>query len=214
MIEKLILDKNVWLIDVPYVYLSFFTQVKTNQSPYDVILAFVVDLQGMDNHIRLAEEKLVEHGILYLAYPKIKNILGLKGIHRDAIFPYLNVNEETGYVKKTFMRFNKMVSLDENYTILGIKKDSARKKRDKVSQRVDDYIGYLELIKTRLINDEALTFFNKITLGYQKNWARYIYSAKTIETQNRRFQEMKILLKQGIKSRDLVGKNWYEKAHS
>lgn len=74
-----------------------------------------------------------------------------------------------------------------------------------MSQCVDDYIQYIPRIIQDLSNEkEALNFFKNLTYGYQKNWARYIYSAKREETMQRRKNEMIKLLNQGIKSVDSI----------
>jgi uncharacterized GH25 family protein len=96
---------------------------------YEYVLIFTHTLEEMENAIIKAISILNEEGVLYLLYPKLKNKLNLKGIHRDHILPYLEVSEETGYYKNTLMRFNMMASFDDNYTILGIKKDKYYRKR-------------------------------------------------------------------------------------
>lgn len=71
-------------------------------------------------------------------------------------------------------------------------------------QCVDDYIEYVEHIKEYLSrNEDSLEAYNKLTFGYQKDWARYVYSAKKIETQEKRLLEMETILGEGYKSMDL-----------
>lgn len=172
---------------------------------YDCVFSFCYSLKEMKTTIfSLAKQQsLIENGVLYLLYPKQKNILGHKPIHRDAIFPYLNVDEETGYVVGTSYKFNKMVSLDDNYTLIGLKYD-LKKRKDAPSQCVDDYIDNIEILKNKLLNyPEQLEFFKKLSFGYQKDWARYVYSAKQITTQEKRFDEMIHLFSLGFKSKNL-----------
>ena len=42
-------------------------------------------------------------------------------VHRDEIFPTLQVNEADGYIKGSTLKFNRMVSLDETFTVVGMK---------------------------------------------------------------------------------------------
>lgn len=207
MLEKWIANKNVNLLFIPKDIEKELSNINHySQPPYEVIMAFVYTLNEMKKVIYDSIMDLQENGRLFLCYPKLKNSLLMPGIHRDDIFPFLNVNEQTGYVSDTLMRFNKMEAFDENYTILGMKKDVTKKKRSDTSGRIDDYVAYVPEIINQLKNEPCLKFFLLLAPGYQKGWARYIYSAKTQETKERRFNEMIILLNQGIKSKDLEKK--------
>ena len=74
----------------------------------------------------------------------------------------------------------------------------------KSSQRVDDYIAHIADIRHELKHAlDLLDFYNKLPSGYQKDWARYIYSAKRSETREKRILEMKEILAEGYKSIDL-----------
>ncbi len=48
-----------------------------------------------------------------------------------------------------------------------------------------------------------LKFFKELTPGYQRDWARYIFSAKQQSTQEKRKAQMVDILSQGYKSVDL-----------
>ncbi|MED1472229.1 YdeI/OmpD-associated family protein [Bacillus salipaludis] len=52
-------------------------------------------------------------------------------------------------------------------------------------------------------NGELLEKYNQLTFGYQKDWARYVYSAKRKETQEKRLLEMETVLGEGFKSMEL-----------
>ncbi|WP_338010899.1 YdeI/OmpD-associated family protein [Paenibacillus alvei] len=58
-------------------------------------------------------------------------------------------------------------------------------------------------IQKYLANSAQLEFYNNLTPGYQKDWARYVYSAKKTETQQKRLIEMESILAKGYKSFDL-----------
>lgn len=97
-----------------------------------------------------------------------------------------------------------MGKLDDTYTIIGIKHEAKKKEQKRTSQCVDDDINYIPLLRKSLLHKEgALQFFNCLTIGYQKNWARYVYSAKKEDTRCKRVQAMIHLLEQGKKSKDV-----------
>lgn len=207
MIEKMLKDKNIQWNHVPETHQSLIqTYPSLSKAPFDVVFSFVYTLNEMSQTIIEVEKSLQPDGMLYLCYPKLKNALGVAGIHRDHIFPHLKVNEDTGYIGDSQMRFNRMISLDENYTLLGVKYDTKMKSRPAVSMKVEDYEQHVPDILNILKNDPCLKFYESLTPGYQKGWARYVFSAKTNETKQKRIDEMRILLNQGIKSKDLANK--------
>jgi hypothetical protein len=207
MLEKMLKDKKIRWNHVPESHRSLVeTYPLEAKAPFDVVFSFVYTLNEMSQAIIEAEKQLQTEGMLYLSYPKLRNGLGLSGIHRDHIFPYLKVNEDTGYVLDSQMRFNRMISLDENYTLLGVKYDTKMKSRPTVSMKVEDYEQHVPDIINILKNDPCLEFYESLTPGYQKGWARYVFSAKSNETKQKRIDEMRILLNQGIKSKELANK--------
>lgn len=173
---------------------------------YDCLLAFTYRLEDMESVIEHVwnKQKLISNGVLYLIYPKLKNTLGHEPIHRDSIFPYLKPDDD-GYFAQTTLKFNLMVALDDNYTVIGLKNVAKKiKTKSSTSQSVDDYIQYLPQLESFLLNYPAeLQFFKSLTYGYQKDWARYVYSAKTISTQDKRKNEMVELLAQKYKTKNL-----------
>lgn len=205
MHEKILQNEHRLLKNIPNTHRFLDEQYPSKiEAPYEVILVFVDSLDMMKQTVLQAEKELTNEGILYLCYPKLKNTLSLIGIHRDHIFPYLQVDQTTGYVKDTLMRFNKMAAFDDNYTLLAVKKDTKQKSRPQTSQKVEDYEVYIEHIKELLKNESCYDFYNNLTRGYQKGWARYIYSAKTEGTKQKRLKKMIELLSKGIKSKDLA----------
>ncbi|MCV2231329.1 YdeI/OmpD-associated family protein [Acholeplasma manati] len=205
MLDKLFAQKEVLVRNVPDSHESLFKPFEYKDTPpYDAILSFVYTLEAMKDEIDFAKTRLQPEGMLYLCYPKMKNNIGMAGIHRDHIFPFLKVDMDTGYIEGTQMRFNRMNAFDENYTLLGIKNDTKMKARSSTSMRVDDYAKYIPDIKTLLTNEQCLSFYVSLTPGYQKDWARYVFSAKTEATKQKRISEMIALLNAGIKSKNLA----------
>ena len=174
----------------------------------DLIISYVYTLQEFMDVIVYCDKNhsLKINGVLYFLYPKVKNKLNHKPIGRDSIFPFLLVDEETGYVEGFDFKFNSMMALDENYTLIGVKyipKENF-KKSNKSSMCVNDYIDkVIDVISFLEKYPRELEFFNKLSKGYQKDWARYIYSAKTDETVNKRKLEMVEILKAGYKTKQL-----------
>lgn len=180
--------------------------IKTKDSKLNLAIAFVYTLEEMKDVVNSTykNDLLEENGLLYLAYPKTKNKLKYPYIHLDDIFPYLEVNEDDGYIKNTSYKFNRMVSLDENYTIISAKYEIKKEGKNKntVSNYVDDYIEFIDNIEIYLIEyPDELEFYKNLSPGYRKDWARYVYSAKTDTTINKRLNEMKDILGQGYKTK-------------
>jgi hypothetical protein len=149
---------------------------------------------------------LEKNGYVFFAYPKKNNPKYQEYIERDSLFEVVAMDEE-GYTLGSDIKFSRMVSLNDVFTVVGLK--SAPKKVKKVdssksSQCVDDYIIHVDDIKQYLNrNEELLASFNQLTFGYQKDWARYVYSAKRKETQEKRLLEMETVLGEGYKTMDL-----------
>lgn len=159
------------------------------QSAYDALFAHVFSLEEMKEVLEqvFAQNLIVDEGILYWVYPKLKNQLGLPGIHRDRIFPYLSVNEETGQVADTPFYFNRMVALNADFTLVGAKRLDKGNLRKAVapSGSVKDYEGFLtDLLKE--LSQEQQEKFLSLTPGRQRDWLRQIFSAKTQATKDKR----------------------------
>jgi hypothetical protein len=149
---------------------------------------------------------LEDNGYLYFAYPKKNNKVYREYIDRDSFISALP-SDEDGYVLNSNIKFARMVSLNDVFTIVGLKSTPKKSKKaasSKSSQCVDDYIDYIDDIKQYLQkNEELLKKYNELTPGYQKDWARYIYSAKRKETQEKRQLEMETVLGEGYKTIEL-----------
>lgn len=200
---KLMLNKPDYIDD--FNELDFDTEF--TQEKYDLIFAFVFDLEQMKKYLQLVIEKnaVNEKGYLFFAYPKKNNPKYTEYIERDSIFPYISVDEE-GYALNSSLKFSRMVSFDDVFTVVGLKSEVKKTKKtaNTNSQHVDDYIDRIPDIKQYLENDKnEMERFNQLAPGYQKDWARYVYSAKRNETQEKRLMEMKAILVEGYKSIDL-----------
>ena len=111
------------------------------------------------------------------------------------------------------MRFNRMQAFDDQYTLIGIKKDTSLKSRKEVLSSKSDIeafrIEFLKFIDNEL---EAKAFFHTLPSGYQKQWVRYVFDVKTDETKQKRLKETIYYLNNKIKAKTLVKKEelWKE----
>ncbi|WP_239256989.1 YdeI/OmpD-associated family protein [Listeria ilorinensis] len=172
---------------------------------YDLIIAFCFSLSEMKELVDqiINEKRLSANGYLFFAYPKKGNKRYTEYIHRDELFEGIGANQDTGYIGSSDLKFSRMVGLDEVFTMVGLKLDAKgkNKKRTANSDRVDDYLEKMPEIEAILAPyPKALTFYQSLTKGYQKDWARYIFSAKQENTRLRRQEEMIRLLSEEYKT--------------
>ncbi|MBN6884878.1 bacteriocin resistance YdeI/OmpD-like protein [Cytobacillus horneckiae] len=212
IVEKLNLQKykKAVILDTPKGsnYFDGLTDydTKLKAGGYDLIFAFVLEMDALKNLVQkvIAGNYLNEKGYLFMAYPKKGNKVYQTFIHRDDLLAGLGADED-GYIGSSDIKFARMVGLDEVFTVVGLKVE-ARKSRpsSKASQCVDDYIAMIPDIESDLQDaPELLSFYQSLTPGYRKDWARYVYSAKQEATKAKRREEMKMILDKGYKSRDL-----------
>lgn len=205
IIEKLKLDRytDMAVINEPDDYDLFTEQTTALSQGHDAIFIFVETLEEMVKYTKrvIDDQLLLEAGYLFFAYPKKGNKRYSGFIHRDELFPAMKVGED-GFVADSDLKFSRMVSMDDVFTVVGIKRESKKKgkKSTAASQRVSDYEDRVKEVEEILESSDAVEFFRSLTPGYQKDWARYIFSAKQETTRNKRQQQMKELLAEGYKS--------------
>lgn len=129
LLEKLRWDKvkHRYIWSLPDDELALLPKVyEKNQSskPFDFILRAVFTLEEFKEVIHETYDKnlLNNNCSIYIIYPKKNNKKYEKYIGRDDIFPFLEVSEETGFVKGTDLKFNQMFAFNETFTCIGIKK--------------------------------------------------------------------------------------------
>ena len=208
IIDKLKLSKykNMTVLNQPSDYDLFIGYETSLRKDHDAIFIFVETVEEMVQHTEriINEEQLLEKGYLFFAYPKKGNKRYDTFVHRDEIFPRMKVGED-GYVQKSDLKFSRMVSMDDVFTVVGLKREKKKaKKSPAASQCVADYEDHVKDIE-RLLADspEELNFFQELTPGYQRDWARYIFSAKQQKTREKRQAQMVDILSLGYKSVDL-----------
>ncbi|KGR75357.1 YdeI/OmpD-associated family protein [Ureibacillus sinduriensis] len=214
IVDKLKLQKykKVALLHIPdgTAYFEELSAYDTNlgdKKIYDLIFAFVLDMDSLQSivHEIVEGNYLEEKGYIYLAYPKKGNKVYPTYIHRDELLAGLGAQED-GYIGGSTIKFARMVALDDVFTVVGLKEEAKPKntKSAKASQCVDDYLDMIPQIEKDLHDvPDILAFYQSLTSGYRKDWARYVYSAKQEATREKRRGEMKTILDQGYKSRNL-----------
>lgn len=219
IVEKLNLTKygNVAILNRPeetdyFSGLSDYDTYLKERKKYDLLFVFVVDIDSFKKELKniMNSDCLEKGAYIYFAYPKKGNKVYATFIHRDELFVGLGVNPETGYVEESSIKFSRMVGLDEVFTVVGLKEDTNGTKNPvkSTSQRVDDYIKYIENIEKDLLDSpKLLAFYQNLTPGYKKDWARFVYSAKQESTRENRRKEMKMILHAGYKTRELFRKD-------
>lgn len=198
-LKKMSLDQyqNIVILNKPK-DISLFDEIdytEKYQLLQDCLIIFIENLQQMKDWIYKveADKSLEDKGYLFFLYPKLNNPKGLPSIHRDEIFPYLNLDMGgNGFVENTLLKFSRMVKFDDNYTVVGLKAFKKKPKEKKeVSGRVGDYEHHIPNMIDRLKSDPlTLNFFNQLTKGKQKDWARHIYSAQKEETREKRWEKL------------------------
>ncbi|MGN8646639.1 YdeI/OmpD-associated family protein [Gracilibacillus sp. HCP3S3_G5_1] len=173
---------------------------------HDAIFIFVETMDEMVSYTErvIKEEQLLEKGYLFFAYPKKGNKRYDTFIHRDEIFPSLQVGED-GYIQNSDLKFSRMVSMDDVFTVVGLKREKKKMKKSKAaSQNVADYEDKVKDVE-KMLSDypNELKFYRDLTPGYKREWARYIFSAKQQQTREKRQAQMIDILSEGYKSVDL-----------
>ncbi len=208
IIDKLKLNKynNLAVLNQPSDYAVFNEYKTTLSGEHDAIFIFVETLDEMTEFFRKVnvEEQLLKKGYLFFAYPKKGNERYDTYVHRDDIFPAMKVGED-GYVENTDVKFSRMVSMDDVFTVVGLKREKKKEKKSSApSQCVADYENNVYDIEEILADHpNELKFYQELTPGYQKDWARYIFSVKQQKTREKREAQMVDILSQGYKSIDL-----------
>ncbi len=183
--------------------IDYDTSIKKDN--YDLIFVFIYKLEDFITVLQdVVEKQLVRNnGYVFFAYPKKGNKKYQEYIERDSIYTEEHYDEE-GYYRGSSLKFARMVSFNDVFTVIGLKSQARKKTSSKSSQSVDDYTKHVEDIKQYLNKkEELLEIYNTLTPGYQKDWARYVYSAKRKETQEKRLLEMETVLADGYKTMDL-----------
>ncbi|MHA6260943.1 YdeI/OmpD-associated family protein [Sporosarcina sp. CAU 1771] len=206
--DKLKLNKysKMAVLNEPIEY-DLFNGYKTSLSKeHDAIFIFVETVAEMVMYAKqiINEEHLLEKGYLFIAYPKKGNKKYETFVHRDEIFPTMKVADD-GYVENSDLKFSRMVSMDDVFTVVGLKREKKKARKSvAASQCVADYEDNVKDVEKLLADlPNVLTFYQELTPGYRRDWARFIFSAKQQKTREKRSAQMIDTLSQGYKSLEL-----------
>lgn len=168
--------------------------LKNSRDKYDAVFVHVYSVGEMKAQAFYwdVSQELSQEAYLYYLYPKLTNKQGLAGIHRDSIFPSLEVDETTGQVKGTKFYFSRMISLNDTFTIVGMKRLEGAKRKKKNQETVLNYEEAIFEIVTQL--GELGPVFTALSPSQQRQWAQQIYSAKRPETVQKRYAKLKVEL--------------------
>ncbi|WP_088809164.1 MULTISPECIES: YdeI/OmpD-associated family protein [unclassified Listeria] len=214
IVEKLNLTKyaNKAVLNVPqdFIELDALASVDHSfkQKQYDLIFGFALTMAEMEAFVNdvVQHDRLAKKGYLFVAYPKKGNSVYDTFVHRDEIMPTLKVDEE-GFLPKSSLKFSRMVSMDDTFTVVGMKEAFSEKGKS-AAKAETNYAEKIPDLKARLADDaEASELYEKLAAGYQKTWASYVFSAKQTATEEKRLEETKTILKAGFKSKDLYRQN-------
>lgn len=172
---------------------------------YDMVLHFVFTLDEFVDRLTdiISHGRLNPGGVVYFAYPKKGNKRYAQYIGRDDFFTVIDMDND-GYVGQSDVKFNKMVAFDQTFTIIGLKHDAKRRHSTQPNQCVGAYAGRIPELRERLApHADALAFFDALTPGYQRDWARYVFAVRTDATMPRHLEAMVAILRAGYKSVDL-----------
>lgn len=185
---------------------SLIPDNSVKKEKYNTIFAFVFTLDEFMKRLQMVIDKdmLYKGGSLFFVYPKKGNKKYKEYIGRDDFFERVDVDDD-GYVKGSLLKFYKMLAFDDTFTLIGLKHEKVRKSRaNQLSQCVADYIDRIPDLQKHFTKDkEILSFFNNLTPGYQRGWARFVYNTRSEETIKKRLDEMADIIRKGYKSVDL-----------
>lgn len=172
---------------------------------YDMVLHFVFTLDAFVDRLNdiIAHDRLNSGGVVYFAYPKKGNKRYAQYIGRDDFFTVIDMDND-GYVGQSDVRFNKMVAFDDTFTVIGLKHEAKRRRSTQPSRCVGSYADRIPELRERLApHADVLAFFDALTPGYRRDWARYVFAVRTEATMDRHLEEMVTILRAGYKSVDL-----------
>ncbi|QBO36220.1 hypothetical protein EQG49_06990 [Periweissella cryptocerci] len=201
VIEKLKLNKYATrvIMDVPTDMKEFEGLAYENElQKADLLIFFVYYLAQMVGAIQnvVSQQLLSDEGYLYFAYPKKASKKYTAKFGRDDIFPFLGINHLDGKIGETNLKFSKMVSLNNDFTMIGIRVITVKTARKQtVAQFVDRTDEFIALL-TAVEKDH----FEAITPGRQRAYVSYAFGAKTQATIDAHTAKAKLALAQGLGS--------------
>lgn len=209
MPDKLYLDKlpDRLIVAMPAevrYFDDYAYDARPEKAAYDCIIRFAYSIDDFLRFVREAAHDglLNPNGYLYIAYPKKGSKRYKETVDRDALIAYADTDD--GFFEGTELKFNRMCALNEDFTIVGLKRLLTRPKTSAASQCVADYEDKVADVEARLAEiADVAAIYAALAPGYRRDWARYLFSVKAESTREKRFEEMVMILRQGYKSKAL-----------
>jgi hypothetical protein len=210
IIEKFKLDtfKDLPILNMPAYLQSELEILGSNplKDKQEALLVFTTTNEEFFSTLRslIKQDPILDKGVLFLCYPKKGNPKYPSYVHRDEIFPKVEMDDD-GFMFKSAYKFNRMLAFDEVFTLLEVKKiDSKKGANARPSHMGSDYIHHIPEVEGFLKDEpKVLAFFQSLAPGYRKDWAVYLFSTENQDTRNKRILEMIRLLKEGHKNMTL-----------
>ncbi len=164
---------------------------------YDSVIVFVHDEKELE---KLLPENLSfskKEGKFWVAYPKKSGSIS-SDLNRDSIWKIVNGLK---------MNPNKLISMNTDWSIMSLVKQSAQKKESKfgqdppgVDRKTKTVIPPKDLQSEFDANPEAKTFFESLAFSHKREYVGWIHEAKKEETRERRVKKTIELLQKEKKT--------------
>lgn len=192
--------QGVLLLSSPSELATNFDGVDTaqNSDNNDHVLVFTENEKELKALLPESLSRSKKEGKLWVAYPKKSGSIS-SDLNRDIIWGYLNTLK---------LNPNKMVSMNEDWSMISVVRQSAQKKPSKFGQ---DPPGVDRKTKTVIppkdlqiqldANPQANTFFESLAFSHRREYVGWIHDAKKEETRDRRIRKTIELLLAGKKTK-------------
>ncbi|WP_461214943.1 YdeI/OmpD-associated family protein [Lacticaseibacillus sp. GG6-2] len=165
--------------------LNITTFSTTPTATVDLRVMIAKDLKALAAQIKtLASDRLLaKTGHAYLLYPN--------RFSKSAVLKTLSPDKTTGQIDHTGLKYLRTVAFDDAKNLVDI-----------CWLAQDDYAQRIPELKARLHHTAPQhdAHFAQLSADQQRDWARYIYSAKRPVTQNSHFEQLIIVLASGLKT--------------
>lgn len=165
---------------------------------YDSVIIFVHDEKELGELLPRNKKFSKKGGKLWVAYPKKSGSIS-SDLNRDVIW---------GIVNGLRLNPNKLISMNEDWSIMSLAKQGSQKKPSKfgqdppgVNRKTKTVIPPKDLQKELDANPEAQTFFDSLAFSHRREYVGWIHDAKKEETRERRVKKTIELLLEGKKGK-------------
>lgn len=170
----------------------------STKSSFDSVIIFVSNEKELKELLPENQDKSKKGGKFWVAYPKKSGALD-SNLNRDSIWKYVNGLK---------LNPNKIVSMDDNWSMISLVQQGSQKKTSTFGQ---DPPGVDRTTKTVIppkdfqkkldANPEAEEFFMGLAFSHKREYVGWIHEAKKSETRERRVKKTIELLLEGKKTK-------------